>query len=593
MSSMHSIGAPHRAARTRSSRRGSGTLLIFSFLAAAALICSGIYYYFTSSSKEGGPIVLTDVVRRGPFEHIVLEQGEVESSSNVDVICEVKSRNGTGTAILWAIDEGTQVKPGDRLVELDSSALDQELKQQRIIVNNALAAKIAAESLLEQAKIAKLEYIEGIFTQEEKLYLSEILVAEERLSRSRETAKYSERLAALGFQTTLQLKADQFAVDQAKVDLDLAESKLTTLRDITKRKMVVQLDADVETAKAQLDAAVGSYQEEIEKLEEIEEQIEKCVITAPQGGVVVHANKTSSRGGASEFVVEPGGLVRERQVIIRLPDPTKMQVKANINEARIPLIREGLPVSIQIGAFENAVLKGRVTKVNKYAEPTSWFSSQVKEYATFIEILDPPPGVRTGMTAEVRIFVERLSNALQIPVQALYETKGYLFCLVRVGEGRYETREVEISSSNDKMVMIASGLEEGEVVVLNPRMHESKLQLPDLPDAPESEEQEEIQRIVETRPSSPGEPSAGGGAPGGAMTPEAMVAQTLAQYDTDGDGILSAEELAAVPEERREGMMRGDLNGDGQLDRAELLASTRRFLQMMQERQAGVEGGGP
>ncbi len=40
-------------------------------------------------------------------------------------------------------------------------------------------------------------------------------------------------------------------------------------------------------------------------------------------------------------------------------------------------------------------------------------------------------------------------------------------------------------------------------------------------------------------------------------------------------------------------MMRGDLNGDGQLDRAELLASTRRFMQMMRERQAGVEGGGP
>jgi HlyD family secretion protein len=75
-------------------------------------------------------------------------------------------------------------------------------------------------------------------------------------------------------------------------------------------------------------------------------------------------------------------------------------------------------------------------------------------------------------------------------------------------------------------------------------------------------------------------------------SPDAMVANTLSQFDTNGDGVLSAEELAAIPEERREAMMRGDTNGDGQLDRAELLASTRRFVQMMQQ-QGGGEGGRP
>src|SRR5690606_25278385 len=111
-----------RAGRSATQRSGSGTLLVFSFLAAAALLFSGIYYYFSSSGGESGPIVLTDKVRRGPFEHIVLEQGEVESSGNVDVICEVQSRNSAGTAILWVIDEGSQVNAGDRLVELDASA---------------------------------------------------------------------------------------------------------------------------------------------------------------------------------------------------------------------------------------------------------------------------------------------------------------------------------------------------------------------------------------------------------------------------------------------------------------------------------------
>jgi HlyD family secretion protein len=58
----------------------------------------------------------------------------------VEVICEVKSNNSTGTAILWVIDEGTLVEEGELLVELDASALQRELTQQRSIVTSAEAA---------------------------------------------------------------------------------------------------------------------------------------------------------------------------------------------------------------------------------------------------------------------------------------------------------------------------------------------------------------------------------------------------------------------------------------------------------------------
>jgi len=464
----------------RPARRGAVSALFVVFFAIVSVLIGWALFYLRGRTSKPQDILVTEQARRGPFEHIVLEQGEIESSKNIEILCEVKSRNSAGTAILWVIAEGTQVKPGDKLIELDASALEQELKQQRIVVNTAQAAKIAGESSLEQAKVALEEYLEGTFAQEEKLILSEILIAEEKMSRARETAKFSERLAALGFQTTLQLKADQFAVEQAQVELDLAQGKLKTLRDITKKKMLIQFNADIETARAQVEAATNSYQEEMEKQTDIEQQIGKCVIVAPEGGVVTHANRTSNRGNA-EFVLEAGAMVRERQVLIRLPDPTKMQVRANINEARIPLVKEQMPVAIRVGAFEDSSLRGIVTKVNKYAEPTSWFSSQVREYATYVQILDPPPGIRSGMTAEVRIFVEQLTNELQVPVQALYEFKGHYFCLVQLGES-LETREVVMGAVNDKHAVIETGLSEGEQVVLNPRAHTDKLVLPDLPD---------------------------------------------------------------------------------------------------------------
>jgi len=469
--------------RHRYRRPGSALLLAMGAMVALLLLVGGGFYYFNAAKNNTKEVVLTATAARGPFENIVLEQGEVESSKNVEVMCEVKARNSTGTAVLWVIPEGTQVAKGDKLVELDASALDLELKTQRVLVNTNLAAKIASQSTLDQAIVAKSEYLEGTYTQEEKLIQSQILIAEEALSRSQETAKYSERLAALGFQTALQLKADQFAVEQSRVELELAKSKLRTLQEITKKKMLIQLDAAIDTARAKLSSDTSSLAEEEKKLHEIEEQIAKCVIYAPEVGVVVHANKMSQRGNA-EFVLEPGSTVRERQVLIRLPDASKMQIKANINEARVPLVKEDMPVAIRIGAFEDLPMRGIVTKVNKYAEPTSWFSSQVKEYATYVQIIDPPPGVRSGMTAEVRVFVDQRPSELQIPVQSLYEYRGHVFCLVKKTKS-YETRELTLGASNDKFAVINDGIEEGEEVVLNPRGHREKLQLPDLPEVEE------------------------------------------------------------------------------------------------------------
>jgi len=98
------------------------------------------------SNLESSSEPMFHQVAEGPFDHIVLEQGEIESSSNNEVKCEVKGRGGSGTPILSVIPEGTLVKKGEVLCQLDSSALDQEAKNQRIVVSSAESAVISAEA---------------------------------------------------------------------------------------------------------------------------------------------------------------------------------------------------------------------------------------------------------------------------------------------------------------------------------------------------------------------------------------------------------------------------------------------------------------
>jgi RND family efflux transporter MFP subunit len=500
------------------------------------------------------------------------------------------------------------VNAGDLLVKLDSSSMEQEQVQQQITVNTSLSLVVQARNTYEAAVIARKEYLEGTFKQEEKVILGEVFVAEQGLRTAQLAYESSLRLAAKGYLAPLQLEGAQFAVDNSHNQLDAAENKLEVLRKYTKEKMLKQFDSDIATAEAKVRAEENSYQLEQDKLKEVEDQIEKCTIRAPERGQVVYANRYSSgRSSAAEFVVEAGSTVREQQPIIRLPDSSKMQVKALVNEARVTLVRPGLPVSIRIDALKDEVIKGEVIKVNQYAEPGGWSSGNIKKYATIVRILDPPPLLRSGMNAEVRIHVERRPDALQVPVQALAEHKGHFFCVVKKGD-KYETREVQIGSTNDKVAVIDNGLADGEQVVMNPRGQGGRLLLPDLPDSVPMQIAE-IKRSAGAPITAIGMSSNGAGPAGAAAgkrgkgppSAGAMVDRAL-ESDADKDGKLSKEEITQMDERRRQMVATADSTSDGFVDRSELTIAAAGAVKRMQEMRkaaggaeggAGGPGGGP
>lgn len=477
-----------RQLRSRGYRAGSTFFFVLGALIVVVVIVAVVFSVLRQNDDEALNTPLLDAVKRGPYKHEVLEQGEVESSNNIEIRCDVRARNASGpsTSIIDIIPEGTHVKKGDWLVSFDSSTLELERSQQRIVVNTSEALVIQAKAAYDTAVIAKKEYLEGTYKEQEKTILNLIFVAEETLKKAQLSYDSIKRLVSRGLLNPLQLEGEQYRVDAARNDLDLAKRKLEVLEKFTKQKMLTQLESDIQSTEVKWKNEQNSHQEELKKLRDIEDQISKCKVLAPQDGQVVYANIQSSRSG-SEFVVEPGAMVRERQTVVRLPDPSSMQVKAKIAESRINLIHEGMPVSIRIDAFGDELLQGEITRVNKYAEPGNWWNSTAKEYATLIRITDPPPSLRVGLTAEVRIHVENRADALMIPVQAVYERFGKTFCLVKGGQ-KWDTREIKISSTNEKVVAVdeqkSDGLREGEQIVLNPRKHIDLLDQSKLPQQP-------------------------------------------------------------------------------------------------------------
>lgn len=154
-------------------------------------------YWRSDVSTEKMP---TFEVRNGPLRISVIETGTIEAREKIIIKSEVEGK----TSIISLVDEGSRVKKGDLLVELDGSDLLDQKVDQEIKVMNTEATYVSAREDLEVVKNqaqsdvdkAKLtydfaihdlkKYREGEYPNQLKEAESRITLAEEELARAKE-----------------------------------------------------------------------------------------------------------------------------------------------------------------------------------------------------------------------------------------------------------------------------------------------------------------------------------------------------------------------------------------------------------------------
>ncbi len=619
----------HTHSKNQSRRAALAPIVLFCIVAIGLI---GVTVYALNwGSAEAAKLdpILASVVE-GEFVSQVLDQGEIQSSENVEIRCEAKARNGV-INVIEVIPEGTPVHGGDFLVRLDSTPFETELETQKISVATTETAVIQAEAEWQTAIEALKEYEQGIFVEKKKLIENDIYTAKslietskQELTQAKAQLEHSKKLQGKGFITSQQLEVDgfevkraEFALEGAKNQLTLAETQERVLVEITQVKEKVLLKSNIEASKVKLANQKESLAVEKNKFKEIKEQIDLCEIRVPEGveGQVVYA-KESSRGG-NDWVLEEGTTVRERQVLIRLPNPGQMEVKALINEQSITQIRVGMPASINVDALNSKSLRGVVTKVNQYAESNGWFSSSIRKYAVLVQIIDPPDTLKPGMNSTVSIQTRFEPNAVTAPIQTVYAVQNRQFCLVKTGE-TLETREIEVEADNAQVVMIKGGVKPGDQLVMNPGAYADLMELPEveldrrieiseamqskidsLDEQPVTDTGNEPQAgVAVTDPGASGRPPGGPGSPsgpvgnrpGGGFDLPASGAALVQQKDQDSDGKLTKEEAGSPFENFFDYI---DSDKDGFLTVAEADKSIQQLKQRMQDGGGGGRPGGP
>ncbi len=505
-------GPSRRATSRRTADRrylGLGIALGFAFL-----LWGGWSLFSPSGTQDfqENESLLLYTAKKGPLTISVTESGTIDNREKLVVKSEVEGK----TTILFLVPEGTNVRKGELIVELDASSLEEEKTTQQIALLKAEAAYIHARENLEvtrsegESNIAKAQleydfartdlkkYLEGEYPQELQKAEANISIAKEELQRAEEKLDWSRRLHEEGHITRSELEADGLEAKRKEIEVELAQSELELLTNYTHKRKLDELQsnelqaekalerikrkaaADNTQAEADLKAKESEFARQQDQLDKIKEKIANCRITAPADGMVVYATSSTMRWRGQEEPLQEGQEVREGQELIHLPTTSSMMAEVKIHESSLTKVRVGLPVVVTVDALPGTRFTGRVGRIALLPDATSaWINPDLKVYSTEIYLDGDGSGLRTGMTCQVEIIVEQYDDAVYVPLQSVVRVNDQTVVYVadkknRINNNTVSPRPVTIGLDNNRVVRIIEGLAAGEQVLLTPPLARSE-----------------------------------------------------------------------------------------------------------------------
>jgi HlyD family secretion protein len=341
--------------------------------------------------------VTVATVERGTAVEAVYATGTVEAVDRVTV----KARTSGGIVRLF-VREADRVRRGDLLATIDARPLEADLA--RVRAESRAAARQAGPNAPQMAALAA----------QSRVVAAELEVARTDLERA-------QTLAAEGSAATSDL-------DKARSRVAVLEAQLAAVAE-QRRVTDIELAARAAGSSAAADAVAA--------------RLADAEVRAPIDGVVLARS------------VEPGEVVATNQALFRIGEVGRLILECAIDEADIGKVHPGNAAAVSLYAFAPQVFRGTVVEVMPDADRVR------KSFLVKIELESPPPGLRSGMSAEVNVVVEERRGALLAPSEAI--TPDGVAWAVR--DGRLERRVVRPGVRGLARVEVLDGLAEGEHVV--------------------------------------------------------------------------------------------------------------------------------
>jgi multidrug efflux pump subunit AcrA (membrane-fusion protein) len=398
--------------------------------------------YFTTEKEVA--FVPTSQVKKGDFAVSFHEIGSLDAEKSVAVMCMNDGK------IIKLVKDGVFVKKGERLVELDTSDMENDVRNAKLTYKNAQADVDQAKSDLD------------ILVASDKTGMDEAQAdldfAQTSLKRSQDELAKKKRLAEDKLVT-------KDSVTAAETDV------LSSQLNVTKQQMALVLQKEKnDSAESQQKAKVekAEFAAAIQKnaLDDVLKRMSLSTIDAPASGLAVLGETYDGMSGTRKL--QEGDQARRRQIICTLPDLSSMLVKVKLGESDAPRVHLAMPVLIRLDAVPNRIFKGTVKSIASLARtPEPWEGGTGrKEIEVVIGVSTSKKDVlKPGMSADVEFICQSIKNAVYVPIEAVIERDGKTMAYVKDGTA-FHKQVVKTGIANDSFIAITDGLEKGQIIAL-------------------------------------------------------------------------------------------------------------------------------
>ena len=202
-----------------------------------------------------------------------------------------------------------------------------------------------------------------------------------------------------------QLEKDKASLTYAKLSLDRLATLVKT--SAVSKDAYDNAKSVYDQALAQITFDEATIQQRQAVLDAAQVNLDYTKIISPVDGTVVSRNVTMGQTVAASF--------QTPTLFLIATDLTRMQVDANVSESDIGGIKNGNKATFTVDAYSKRLFEGTVTQVRQSPQTVQ----NVVTYDVVVSVDNSDLALKPGLTAAARIIVDRRSEALRVPNQAL------------------------------------------------------------------------------------------------------------------------------------------------------------------------------
>jgi len=404
-------------------------------LVVAAVIVGTPAAWLLASGPAPDDLSIVAAVRRGEFTVTVTPSGELKAREFVQITAPTQAQQAGAYQMKIAsiVPEGTIVKQGDLVAEIDRSTLANRLQEVTLALQKAEA----------QYEQAMLDSTLTLSTARETIRSMELALEERKLAK--EQAVYEA--------PTVKRQAE---IDYEKAERALAQAKVDYVTKTSQAQAKMrEVGADVERQR--------------NLLKIVQDVMAAFSIRAPAPGMVIYQKEWNGKKrtvGSQVSSWDP--------TVATLPDLSEMESMTYVNEIDIRKIAVGQPVVISLDSDPSKSFTGKVTEVANVGEQRPNTDSKVFEVKVLLTVADTT--LRPGMTTSNSIETMRIPDAMFIPLEAVSTDSGVTVVYKRSGGGATK-QEIETGTMSDDEVVVLRGLEADDRVLLAPPPNRESLRI--------------------------------------------------------------------------------------------------------------------